>query len=242
MKSRTEFIKALVSLKLTEKDRAIALLWYYRQTQEYDERSAIDLANDLFDEGFPKPNISRLSSDLKRSRIAIQGRRPGTFQLDVRRIADLDKTYSPIYSIKTVKVLGSLLPFETVSNTRRYIEQMAYQINGTYEYGFYDACVVMCRRLIESLLVEIYISRGRHNEIQQGGTILPLEKLITHLKSDRSIPLGRTTPKSLDLVKELGDTAAHDRTYITTQLDIDDIRPKLRKLVTELLILSGVMK
>jgi hypothetical protein len=44
----------------------------------------------------------------------------------------------------------------------------------------------------------------------------------------------------MDLVKEVGDTAAHDRTYITQMQDIDDIKLKLRPLLTDLISLSKI--
>jgi hypothetical protein len=41
-------------------------------------------------------------------------------------------------------------------------------------------------------------------------------------------------------VKVLGDTAAHDRTYITQQQDVDDVKFATRKMISELLKLSGI--
>ena len=46
----------------------------------------------------------------------------------------------------------------------------------------------------------------------------------------------------MDEVKQIGDTAAHDRTYITQQGDIDDLKTKYRKLISELLVLAGIHK
>lgn len=60
MKTRTDFAQALAKQELSHVDRAIGLLWYYRHSQEYEERSASELATDLHDEGFPKPNVTRL--------------------------------------------------------------------------------------------------------------------------------------------------------------------------------------
>ena len=93
MKSRTDFCADLANLNLTHSERAVALLWLYRQTQEFEERAAADLATDLHDEGFPKPNVTRLRDDLRKSKYVVRGKRTGTFQLDVRRIADLDTEY-----------------------------------------------------------------------------------------------------------------------------------------------------
>ena len=73
MSTRSEFCRKLADLSLSHIDRAIALLWYYRQSQEFDERTASDLASDLLEEGFPKPNVSRLKDDLRKSKCTIKG-------------------------------------------------------------------------------------------------------------------------------------------------------------------------
>ncbi len=242
MKTRRDFVRALAKLGLQTTDNGVALLWYYRQTQEYDERSPSDLANDLHDEGFPKPNVTRLRSGLRRSKHVVGGRRPGTFQLNVRWIGELDQTYNALIGAKIAEVEGAVLPNDLTAGTRMYLERLSHQINGSYEYGFYDACGVLCRRLMESLIVETYIGANRHSEIQNNGTFIGLERLIVHIKQDRAIPLGRGTADSMEKVKEVGDTAAHDRTYITKQVDIDDLKTKYRKLITELLSLSGIRK
>jgi hypothetical protein len=41
-------------------------------------------------------------------------------------------------------------------------------------------------------------------------------------------------------IKQLGDTAAHDRTYITPPVDIDDLKPRYRRLINELLEKAGI--
>src|SRR5690606_39642177 len=54
------------------------------------------------------------------------------------------------------------LPKAVWSGTRGYIERVAEQVNGCYEYGFYDGASVLVRRLIETLLIECY----RHLKIE----------------------------------------------------------------------------
>lgn len=44
----------------------------------------------------------------------------------------------------------------------------------------------------------------------------------------------------MKLIKELGDTAAHDRTYLTSPNDIDDNKLAMRRLIQELLNLAGI--
>jgi len=242
MKTRTEFATALAQKTLSHVDRAVALLWFYRHSQEFEERSASALASDLHEEGFPKPNVTRLANDLRRSRYTARGKRPRAFQIDVRQIEALDEDYLPLLGTKKVKVTSAILPADTLAGTRTYLEQLAHQINGAYDMGYFDASAVLCRRLMETLVIEVYVHLKRHHEIQQNGTFVALERLLTHIKGDKSVALGRAAPKTLDDVKHLGDTAAHDRTYITTQLDIDDVKARYRKLIAELLVLAGIKK
>lgn len=240
MAARSEFAKHIAELELSHLERAIAFLWYYRQTQEYEERTASELANDLRDEGFPKPNVSRLHESLSRSRLTIKGRRKKTFQVDVRKLPNLNEKYGEHLKIIKVEVSDAVIPNEWVIGTRPYLERLVHQINGSYDAGFYDCCAVLCRRLMESLLVEIYISQKRHHEIQNNGMFIPLEKIINYAKSDNALVLGRNTPKTMIEVKQLGDTAAHDRTYITHQTDITDIKSKLRRVIRELMSTANI--
>jgi len=242
MRTRSDFAKGLADKKLSHVDRAVALLWYYRNSQEFDERSASALATDLQDEGFPRPNVTRLATDLKLCRDTIRGKRPDTFQIDVRRVPALDERYLPLLGARKVAVTGAILSPDSLVGTRGYLEQLAYQINGSYDAGFYDGCAVLCRRLMETLIIEIYLHAGRHHDIQANGVFLPLERLLGYIKGDAWVPLGRTAPKTMNEVKQLGDTAAHDRTYVTKQLDIDDIKARYRKLVGELLMLAGLAR
>ena len=242
MKSRRDFSRDLAALDLSHTDRAIALLWYYRAAQEYEERTASELAADLRDEGFPKPNVTRLHHELSKSRYTTRGHRPHSFQVDLRRLDKLDEKYRDFLDIRNVEVSNTVIPLEWVAKTRVYLERIVHQINGCYDYGFYDGCATLCRRLMESLIIEIYIAQGRHQEIQTNRIFLPLERLIGHITSDNSIPLNRNTPKTMVEIKQMGDTASHDRVYITQQQDIDDMKSRYRRLIQELLILSKISK
>lgn len=242
MTTRSSFCCKLADLSLSHADRAVALLWYYRQTQEFDERTASELASDLREEGFPKPHVSRLKTDLRRSKFTIKGRQKDSYQIDVRRLSDLDGRYGDLLAAKRVPVSGSVIPPEWVAGTRRYLEELTRQINGSYDYGFYDACAALMRRLIESLIIEIYIHQKRHQDIQSGGVFVGLDRLIGVITNDQKVSLGRSTPKTMLETKQLGDTAAHDRVYITPQVDVDDLKAKYRRMTQELLDKAGIRK
>jgi hypothetical protein len=238
VKTRAEFALALAGTELTHVERAVAFLWYYRAAQQYDDRTASELATDLREESFPKPNVTVLSKSLIRSRDTIRGRRPGSFQISLCRLDELNQTYQPLLGVQQVDVTGAVIPPEFFRSTKVCFEQLARQVNGTYNYGFYDACAVLCRRLMETLVLEVYIVQKRTAEVQSAGKFLPLEKLLAHVAADKALNLSRNSPGTMAEVKLLGDTAAHDRTYIAGQQDIDDIKLKFRKMVSELLSLA----
>ena len=53
------------------------------------------------------------------------------------------------------------------------------QINGTYERGWYDACAVMLRRLLEMLIIESFVANGMKDKIKShNGRFLRLAGLI----------------------------------------------------------------
>lgn len=240
MVNRQEFAQRLAKLPLSHADRAIALLWYYRETQSFDERSPSELASDLHDEDFPKPNVTRLALELKRSRYTIAGKRKGTLQIDARKVNELNQKYLPLLDVPDVQVRGEYLPPEWTAGTRKYLEQLVRQINGCYEAGFYDACATLCRRLMESLIIECYVTAGRGHEIQRNGVFVMLDALVAAITSDKSMSLSRNTPSTMRDLKTIGDTAAHDRTYITPKLDLDDIRLRYRHMIQELLGKAGI--
>lgn len=242
MASRSDFLGGLAKLDLSHVERAIALLYYYRESQEFEERSASELANDLADEGLPKPNVTRLKEALTKSRYTVRGSKAGMYRLDLRRVEEIGEKYDGLLARRKVTVSSYVLPSDWVSGTRSYLEQLVYQINVAYEYGMYDACAVLMRRLMESLIVEVYIHEARHHEIQTGGSFFMLDRLISSISNDPQVSLSRNSPKTMKEIKQLGDTAAHDRTYITPVVDIDDVKARYRRLIQELLQKSGVVK
>ena len=112
MVTRQQFAQRLAKLHLSHTDRAVALLWFYRETQSFDDRSPSELASDLHDEDFPKPNVTRLALDLKRSRYTIAGNRKGTLQIDARKVDDLNQKYLALLDVPDVQVKGEYLPPE----------------------------------------------------------------------------------------------------------------------------------
>ncbi len=242
MDERSKFIKQISQLGLFRVEQAIALLWFYRQNQIFDERTASELADDLLEEGLGRPNVTNLNRDLTISKKTVKGKRKKTFQINVKFLNDLDNTYGKFLAIKSIAVSDKILQFELVNGTRKYLEEMVHEINGTFEYGFYNSSAVILRRLMESLIIEVYIKNNLTSEIRQGGAFLMLDGIISNFVNNSQIILSRNSPKTMKLIKELGDTAAHDRTYLTKPNDIEEYKLPIRKLIQELLFLAGISK
>ena len=242
MASRANFASLLAQMNLSHVDRAIAFLFYYRESQEFEERSATELAIDLAEEGFPRPNVTRLKEGLSKSKFTTRGSKTGIFRLDLRALPNIAEKYEKLLERKKIKLTKHVLPPEWVTGTRAYLEQIVYQINVSHDLGLNDACAVLMRRLMESLIIEIYIHENRHQEIQAGNALYMLDRLISYVENDNKIVLSRNSPKTMKEIKQLGDTAAHDRTYITPEVDVDDVKARYRRLIQELLNKAGITR
>jgi len=240
MTARSEFSQRISQDSYTHWERAVAFLWFYRQTQEFEERTAPELADDMSEEGFPHANVTRLRDDLLKTRFVVRGNRKNSFRLNLKYLPYLSEKFKGLLSQPLPEIQDSIIPNEYIAGTRNYLEKMVNQINGCYQFGFYDGCIILSRRLMESLIIETYISQGRAQEIKNQGYFVRLDCLINHICSDPKINLSRNIPVIMREVKDLGDTAAHDRVYITHQYDIDDLKLRLRKLLAELLTISGI--
>lgn len=134
-----------------------------------------------------------------------------------------------------------VLPLSVVRETRGYLETITDQVNGAYEQGLYDACAVMMRRLIETLIIEVFEEKGMPEKIQtDSGDYLQLKGLIGHVVGEPSWTLGRVTKRALIEVKKLGDNSAHSRRFTAHRGDIDNVKIDFRVAVQELISLSGL--
>jgi hypothetical protein len=133
-----------------------------------------------------------------------------------------------------------VLPHSHVSKTRGYIEKVVYQINGSYENGWYDACAVMIRRLVETLIIEAFEYHGISDKIKNPSTgdFYYLKDLISLTISEKSWNLGRNTKKAIPQLKDIGDQSAHSRRFNAHRSDLDKVIPSLRTIVQELIYLA----
>ena len=73
-----------------------------------------------------------------------------------------------------------VVPSVLFKNARRtYLERVVHQINTTYVTSCFDPCAVMLRRLVESLIIEVFVAKKCADEIKdQDGHFFQLSQLI----------------------------------------------------------------
>ena len=235
MDKQTNFLHALSELKISNGERAIALLWWYGRDDHNAARSPSDLAADMKTAGYAAQNISRLKMKLgDDNRIAKAAN--DCFRVRITARSSLDSTYSSIAGCQPIRHSDSVLPFELFTGSRGYIEKVVAQLNASYDAGLYDCCAVMCRRLAETLLIEVYETKKKAATIKDNqGHFLMFSGLLSTLEKDNVIGLSRNAMKGLKDFKTLGDLSAHNRRFNARQDDIDRVRDGLRVASEELL-------
>jgi hypothetical protein len=130
-----------------------------------------------------------------------------------------------------------------VANTRSYIQAVANQINGTYERGWYDACAVMVRRLIETLIIEAFETKGIADKIKNNsGDFFFLRDLIQICLDEPSWNLSRNCKEALRRLKDVGDKSAHSRRFVAHKNDLEPLRVDIRLVVQELISIAEIKR
>lgn len=151
---------------------------------------------------------------------------------------DCDQEHRPSSAGAAAKS-DKVVYFAMVKSTRGYIEQIVHQINGAYERGWHDACAVMIRRLVETLIIETFEAHSIAHKIKNSkGDFFFLSDLIPLTISETSWNLGRNTKQALPRLKDVGDKSAHSRRFVAHREDIDKVITDLRVVVQELLFLA----
>ncbi len=122
-------------------------------------------------------------------------------------------------------------------DTKGYIEKIAHQINGTYENGWYDACAVLIRRLIETLIIEAFEHHGIADQVKDdNGAFVTLRDLIPKVIAETTKwNVSRETCRVLPGMKDIGDRSAHNRYFLAHRGDINKLIKGLRVVVQELI-------
>jgi hypothetical protein len=238
--TNADFLRVIEDRDLKLIDRALSLLWWVGRDDPTRGMSPAAICSELELAGYPKQNVSRLASALREHRSTTKAGK-GEWRLHPRMRRDLDAEYSFALKPKPPAQSDSVLPTDLFAGTRGYVERVIDQINRSYDAELWDCSAVMCRRLVETLIIETYEKSGRANAIKgNDGQFMMLNGLTKYLEGDPDIHLGRSAAKGLRDFKQLGDLSAHNRRFNARRDDIDRVRDGLRVASEELLHLSGL--
>jgi|SRR6185312_3826423 len=232
--SPEDFLSKVDSLCAKQLDRAIALLWYAGRQDQTLGYTAREIADILRFAGHPQQNVSRLDGALSADRRTAAAK-AGGWALRPAARRDLDNAYNEYVRSKSLPASDSIVPMSLVAGTRGYIERVCDQINKSFDAHLYDCTAVMCRRLLETLIIEVYERVGRAAEIRNGRHFVGLSDMVTYLEKDAAIFISKPAMNALKNFKTLGDLSAHNRHYNARETDIEPHRAGIRLIVEELL-------
>lgn len=147
-----------------------------------------------------------------------------------------DQIAAKIGEVKVKTPSANLFPLELLEGTRSYLQNTAKQAVLCYDYQMYDACLVMVRRLIETLIIELFERHGIKERIQDAkGNYMFCADLIDNLLTEKKIwAIGRNSKNALPEIKAKGDQSAHNRRFNARKSDVDSIQSGLRIVIEEL--------
>jgi len=233
------FIECVGINKNSVADRALAFLYYRSQMSDIPEASVLELREDFRLAGLPVPPSTRLKNYLAKNRATTKiGADKWRIRTDKQKI--IAEFCDDCLQNKPTKIIetDSVIPRDLSESLPKYCEEVIRQINGCYDAGYFDSANVMIRRLVESLIIEIFEKKGIETKLHdRNGNYAMLNDLINKILSEPTITLGRNAKKGLNNAKWLGDQSAHNRRFLATKADIDRVQPDIRILVQEFGIL-----
>lgn len=232
------FAERLAESRLSQADLAVAFLWQVDTAKPGVSVPVKDLARWMHDKALcSKVNVTRLAKQLAAHPDTVRGDERGTFRIKAASRSSLDERYGSFGQPRAPRQSDSLIPASPFASRRIAWSSLVRQINGCYDVCYFDASAVLCRRLVESLIVEAFRAKNAEAAIRVGGSgdFFLMEGLVGVLSSGKYIRLSRSGRAALEPIRTLGNTAAHSPHYVTTKQDMDGISRDARMLISELL-------
>jgi hypothetical protein len=242
--SLDDFCAIVKGLGKSNAEKAMAVLWYHDRKQPETSMTPGQLTKILIDHHIGTPNTTQLAGAIKATKLANEAKGALSLKPGSRRI---------IYEWLPKNINGmqpqmdhsaGYLPERIWSGTRGYVESVCKQLNGCFRSAYYDAALVMMRRLMETLIIEVYESLNRASEIKDnGGTgnyymLNDLVERATGKNKHVGLNIGRNTKNALEEVKKLGDRSAHDRRFNACAADLEKIQIDVRSGTQDLMQLA----
>lgn len=233
-----EFIRKISERKISTIERAVAVIWYHYYFANNNGVGIKEISNFIEQAGCAKQNVTNLKEYLRRDGRVLK-RAGEKYIIRPDAVSQLNDKYLQITKSKQIIKSDAVIDNDLFNNAKGYIKNVVLQLNASYHYSLFDCCAVMCRRLLETLIIETYEALKRSDEIKDHDDYyLMFSGLLSYLENDNQINVSRNTLKGLKAFKKLGDLSSHNRRFNARQLDIDRIRDDLRISCEELLHLA----
>lgn len=238
-----DFCIRLNQLELSNAQRALAILWFHDRETTGISMKASSLARIIYTAGLGNPNPKQLEESISKTKLALKSNTG--FKLKPTKRDTIKGWIITILEEVTadVDLEHGYLPEAIWKNTRGYIEKIAFQVNGCFQYGFFDGASVLLRRLVETLLIECYEHDKTQARIADAdGNYFMLSGIISDAIDKSGLSLGRETKTVLRELKAIGDRSAHSRRYSAVRADLAKICLGVRLVIDELIQLAELRR
>ena len=190
----------------------VSYISYYLAKSNNNEFTINDIDKILKENGFFISNLSRIKNQVKKSKM-FKNTKNDYYSLTSAGIKELKFLEKILDMNDIIESEIELLELKIFSGHATYLNKLVLQSNKCYEQTIKDS----------------------------NGNYYLLEKICNDAKTNPTLNLSRIKIK-LDVMRNIGNYAAHRITYNTTKKDIDDIKVDLRVLLEELLYKASFIK
>jgi hypothetical protein len=135
-----------------------------------------------------------------------------------------------------IKASNSLYPISIFENTKGYLIQFANEACSCYDLGLYNSCLFMLRKITETLIIELYESKGIETKIKNANSdYFQLSELIKSVTNEPSWKLTKIVKENLPKIKLLADSSVHSKRFSAKKPDLDGLKTNLRIAFEELI-------
>lgn len=148
-----------------------------------------------------------------------------------------EKIASEVSEIIEQPVSKNLIDLNLFLSAPYYINATVREMIHCYDNGFYDATLVLMRKLMETLIIECFERYGIEGEIKDAnGVFFYLSDLIPEYLNSVKWNPSRNINGSLKIIKKYGDLSAHNRRFLAKKSDIDNLKFELRQATQEIML------
>ena len=152
----------------------------------------------------------------------------------------------PVIDAEFVELASAeeLIDSSLVKGTRGYIEWTFREINVTYREKCYTSCAAMLRRLLETLIFEVYDADRHVSSLRRpndASKFLNLGDLVSRTHQDYKDDLTEKAKDVMPKIRDLGNVFVHNRRVYARESDIARLQFDIRIMVEEMLALAKLI-